>query len=79
MKPITAPSMGSSHSWMVTAKMKSTVTLLMEVEQDAKGKISTVPIFYVKGDPVRNDAIVSFLRQTADEIEQGKVTLNKRN
>ncbi|KKM01577.1 hypothetical protein LCGC14_1793080, partial [marine sediment metagenome] len=56
--------------------MKSTFTLVMEVEQDDKGKISTVPIFYVKGDPVRNDAIVSFLRQTADEIEQGKVEFN---
>lgn len=59
--------------------MKSTFTLVMEVEEDDKGKMSTVPAFYVEGDPIRNDAIVSFLRQTADEIEQGKVKFNKRN
>ena len=51
----------------------------MEVEQDDTGKMSTVPSFYVEGDPIVNDAIVSFLRQTADEIEQGKVNFNKRN
>ncbi len=65
--------------WGCNREMKSTFTLVMEVEQDAKGKMSTVPAFYVKGDPIMNDAIVSFLRQTADEIEQGKVKFNKRN
>ncbi len=60
-------------------EMKSTFTLVMEVEQDDTGKMSTVPSFYVEGDPIRNDVIVSFLRQTADEIEQGKVKFNKRN
>lgn len=59
--------------------MKSTFTLVMEVEQHDAGKMSTVPTFYVEGDPIMNDAIVSFLRQTADEIEQGKLTFNKRN
>jgi hypothetical protein len=59
--------------------MKSTFTLIMEVEQDDKGKMSTVPAFYVEGDPIRHDAIASFLRQTADEIEQGKLKFNPRN
>ncbi len=65
--------------WECDREMKSTFTLVMEVEQDDTGKMSTVPAFYVKGDPIRNDAIVSFLRQTADEIEQGKVEFNRRN
>ena len=60
-------------------EMQSTFTLIMEVEEDDSGKMSTVPSFYVEGDPIMNDAIVSFLRQTADEIEQGKVKFNKRN
>ena len=59
--------------------MKSTFTLVMEVEQDDEGKMSTVPTFYVKGDPIMSEAIVSFLRQTADEIEQGKLKFNRRN
>ena len=59
--------------------MQSTFTLIMEVEQDDKGKMSTVPTFYVEGDPIMNDAIASFLRQTADEIEQGKVEITKAN
>jgi len=59
--------------------MKSTFTLIMEVEVDNAGKMSTVPTFYVEGDSIMNDAIVSFLRQTADEIEQGKVQFNNRN
>ncbi len=60
-------------------EVKSTFTLVMAVEQDDSGKMSTVPTFYVKGDPLQHDAIVSFLRQTADEIEQGKLVFNKRN
>ncbi len=59
--------------------MKSTFTLVMEVEQGDGGKMSAVPTFYVEGDSIRNDAIVSFLRQTADEIEQGKVDVTKAN
>ena len=59
--------------------MKSTFTLVMKVEQDDAGKMSTVPTFYVEGDPLMSGAIVSFLRQTADEIEQGKLISNKRN
>jgi len=59
--------------------MKSTFTLVMEVESDDEGKLSAVPTFYVEGDSIMNDAIVSFLRQTADEIEQGKVDVTKAN
>ena len=59
--------------------MKSTFTLVMEVEQDDEGKMSTVPTLYVEGDSIMRDAIVSFLHQTADEIEQGKLKFSPRN
>lgn len=66
--------------WERTTNMKSTFTMVMEVEQEEPdGKMTTVPTFYIKGDPLTHNAIASFLHQTANEIALGKITLSKRN